>query len=164
MAVVLYPGSFDPPHNGHIDVINQALELFAEVVVAALYNPEKHTGLFTLEERIRLLEQLYGHTPHVRVIGFPGLAVDAAKSVGAIVLVKGLRNAADFDIEQQMAQTNFAVSGIRTIYVPCAPEHSYISSRFVREIAQYGGDVSAIVPELVESELRLRFPLKGDRR
>ena len=160
---VLYPGSFDPPHNGHIDIVNQAVEIFGEVVIAAMYNPEKHSGMFTLDERLGLLEQIFGHTKKVKVVAFPGLAIDAATAVGAGVIVKGVRNAGDFDIEQQMAQTNFAVSGVRTVYLPSDPSLSFISSRFVREIAQYGGDVSSMVPEAVSRELRLRFPQKGDR-
>lgn len=160
---VLYPGSFDPPHNGHIDIVNQAVQIFGEVVVAAMYNPEKHTGMFTLDERLGLLEEVFGKVKHVRVVAFPGLAIDAAASVGATAIVKGVRNAGDFDVEQQMAQTNFAVSGIRTVYLPSDPSMSFISSRFIREIAQYGGDVSSMVPVVVAKELKLRFPQKGDR-
>ena len=161
---VIYPGSFDPPHNGHVDIVQQAVDIFGDVVVAAMYNPEKHTGMFTLDERLGLLEQVFGKIKNVKVVAFPGLAIDAAAAVSATAIVKGVRNAGDFDIEQQMAQTNFAVSNIRTVYLPSDPALSFISSRFIREIAQYGGDVSSMVPPAVAKELKMRFPQKGEGR
>lgn len=149
----LYPGSFDPFHLGHLDVIQQSVELFGSVVVAVMHNPGKPTGLIDLEHRMDLARQCLAHLPTVRVQAHPGLAVDAARVENADFMVKGLRNTSDFDVEQQMAHTNFAVSGVRTVYLPCRSDHAFISSRFIREIAQYGGDVSSMVPEPVSAAL-----------
>jgi pantetheine-phosphate adenylyltransferase len=153
MATVLYPGSFDPIHLGHLDVIEQSVELFGDVIVAAMHNPSKPSGMFTLDERLELIEATVAHLPTVRVEAFPGLAVDAARGLGADFIVKGLRTGGDFEVEQQMAHTNFAAAGVRTVYLPCNPALVFISSRFIREIAQYGGDVSAMVPAPVVTAL-----------
>ncbi len=157
MATVLYPGSFDPIHIGHLDVIEQAAELFGSVVVAAMHNPSKPSGLFSLDERMAMIDEclvaLRAAGAEVCAEAFPGLAIDAAKACGADFIVKGLRTPGDFEVEQQMAHTNFTASGVRTVYVPCSPELGYISSRFIREIAQYGGDVSAMVPPSVLTHL-----------
>ena len=158
MATVLNPGSFDPIHLGHLDVIEQAMELFGDVVVAAMHNPSKPSGMFTLDERIAMIEESLeplraGGTGTVRVVAFPGLAVDAARSEHADFIVKGLRTGGDFEVEQQMAQTNYAAAGVRTVYVPCKPALVFISSRFIREIAKYGGDVTAMVPAAVVPQL-----------
>lgn len=150
----LYPGSFDPFHLGHLDVIQQAIELFGSVVVAVMHNPQKPSGLIDLGHRVELAKECLSHLADVEVRAHPGLAVDAALSESAHFIVKGLRNSTDFDIEQQMAHTNFAVSGVRTVYVPCRSDHAFISSRFIREIAHYGGDVSHMVPEPVRRALR----------
>lgn len=157
MATVLYPGSFDPIHLGHLDVVEQAAELFGDVVVAAMHNPSKPSGWFTLDERLAMIEssvaELRARGASVRVESFPGLAVDAAKRFGADFIVKGLRTGGDFEVEQQMAHTNHAAAGVRTVYLPCKPSLVFISSRFIREIAKYGGDVSAMVPPSVATEL-----------
>lgn len=158
MATVLYPGSFDPVHLGHLDVIEQAAELFGTVVVATMHNPAKPSGLFALDERMAMIDEslapLRAAGRMVRVEAFAGLAIDAARAVGADFIVKGIRSGADLDVEQQMAHTNFVASGVRTVYVPCSPERGFISSRFIREIAQYGGDVSAMVPPTVLVQLQ----------
>jgi pantetheine-phosphate adenylyltransferase len=158
MPVAMCPGSFDPIHRGHLDVIRQANELFGSVVVVTMFNPAKLSGLFDLEQRQAMITESLGEEfgsdqTTVTVASFPGLAIDAADAVGATVIVKGLRNAADFDIELQMALTNHSVSGIRTVFVPCRPDLSYLSSRFIREIAQYGGDVTHMVPASVARRL-----------
>lgn len=149
----LYPGSFDPFHLGHLDVIQQAVELFGSVVVAVMHNPGKPSGLIDLGHRVELAKACLAHVPHVEVRAHPGLAVDAAITESATFIVKGLRNATDFDVEQQMAHTNFAVAGVRTVYLPCRSDHAFISSRFIREVAHYGGDVSHMVPEPVRRAL-----------
>lgn len=157
MATVLYPGSFDPIHLGHLDVIEQAAELFGDVVVAAMHNPSKPSGMFTLDERMAMIDEcvepLRAAGRQVRVQAFPGLAVDAATAVAADFIVKGLRTPGDFEVEQQMAHTNHLAAGVRTVYLPCSPDRGFISSRFIREIAQYGGDVSQMVPTAVQAHL-----------
>lgn len=158
MTTVLYPGSFDPIHLGHVDVVGQAAALFGSVVVAVLHNPEKESGLFPAEERVAMASEALAGIGSVTVTARPGLAVDAARDLGADFIVKGLRSASDFDVEQQMAHTNLCVSGVRTVYLPCAPEFGYISSRYVREIARMGGDCSSMVPAPVAVALAARFP------
>jgi len=159
MATVLYPGSFDPLHLGHLDIIEQASRLFGKVVVAILHNPEKHGGVFSVDERIALIQTALesAKVKNVEIHAFPGLAVDAARVVQADFMVKGLRNSGDFEIEQQMAHTNFAVAGIATVYLPCSPAYTSVSSRFIREIAQYGGDPSSLVPANVAHALKELF-------
>lgn len=153
MSVALYPGSFDPIHLGHLDVIEQALELFGSVVVVTMHNPAKPSGAFSLAERQEMIAESLQGWSNVRVESHPGLAIDAASQFGADVIVKGLRSATDFDVEQQMALTNHRVGGVRTVFVPASPELSFISSRFIREIALYGHDLSSLVPGPVASRL-----------
>ncbi len=158
MATVLYPGSFDPLHLGHVDVIEQSVALFGRVIVGVMHNPTKPSGMFTLEQREEMIRASISYLPSVKVMAFEGLAVDAVKQVKAAFIVKGLRTGGDFEVEQQMAHTNHAVSGVRTVYLPCKPALVSISSRFIREIAQYGGDVTSLVPAPVASELAQLFP------
>lgn len=158
MSTVLYPGSFDPFHLGHLDVVAQAADLFGDVVVAVMHNPDKPSGLFSSDDRVRLARESCAHLSGVRVDKFPGLAVDAARTIGADFIVKGLRTPGDFEIEQQMAHTNFSVAGVRTVYVPCDPALGHISSRFIRDIAQYRGDTSSLVPANVVQALNNLFP------
>ncbi len=153
----MYPGSFDPLHLGHVDVIQQAHELFGEVVVVVMHNHTKTSGLFPVEQRIELAEHALAHLAGVTVVAQTGLAVQAAQQTGVDFIVKGLRNSGDFEIEQQMAQNNHAVTGIRTVYLPCAPELGYVSSRFVREIAKYGEEIGHLVPANVADALRTVF-------
>ena len=151
---VLYPGSFDPIHLGHIDLIEQAHELFGSVVVAIMHNHAKTGGLFSVEERVELARTALAHLDGVNVVDQTGLAVQAALRTEVDFIVKGLRNPGDFEIEQQMAHNNHAVTGVRTVYLPCRPELGYISSRFVREIAKYGGSIDHLVPAHVAEALR----------
>ena len=157
MSRVLYPGSFDPIHNGHVEIVEAAVSLFGTVVVAVITNPQKSTSLFDLVERTELIEQALAHLSTVEVASFEGLTVDAARGLRCDFIVKGLRSASDFEIEMQMAQTNFAVAAVRTVFVPSASEHGYLASSFVREIARFGGDVSALVPAAVNRRLKERF-------
>jgi len=142
----LYPGSFDPFHNGHLDVVEQSVELFGSVVIAVMHNPQKPSGLIDLDRRVDLVRACVAHLPTVKVAAHPGLAVDAARAEQVNFIVKGLRTPGDFEVEQQMAHTNYSVSGVRTVYLPCRPSQSFISSRFIRDIAQHQGQVGHLVP------------------
>lgn len=151
--VALYPGSFDPFHLGHLDVVEQARELFGSVVVAVMHNPQKPGGLIPLDERVGLVRASVAHLDGVVVAAYPGLAVDAARSSGAHFIVKGLRTNSDFEVEQQMALTNHSVSGVRTVFVPSRPDLSFVSSRYIRDIAHFGGQVGHLVPAPVANAL-----------
>lgn len=157
MATVLIPGSFDPLHLGHIDVVDQAVELFGDVVVGVLVNFDKPSGMFAPDERVRLAEASLADRSTVTVRSFGGLAVQAAADVGADFIVKGLRTPADFDIEQQMAHMNQSVTGIRTVFLPCRAEFGFVSSRFIREIAANGESVDHLVASPVAAALADRF-------
>lgn len=149
----LYPGSFDPFHNGHLDVVEQSVELFGAVVIAVMHNPQKPSGLIDLGRRVDLVRACVAHLPTVKVAAHPGLAVDAARAEQVNFIVKGLRNPGDFEVEQQMAHTNYSVSGVRTVYLPCRPGQSFISSRFIRDIAQHHGQIGHLVPGPVAAAL-----------
>ncbi len=153
MSIAFVPGSFDPMHLGHLDVVDQALEVFGAVVVGVLHNPSKPSGLFTPDERVALAEQTVGDRQNVTVGAFSGLAVQAAAAAGADIIVKGLRTTNDFDIEQQMAHNNVALTGIRTVFVPCRPDLAYISSRFIREISAQGVSIDHMVVPAVSAAL-----------
>jgi len=148
----MYPGSFDPLHLGHLNIVEIASSIFDEVVVVTMQNPEKKSFL-SLEAREDLLKSSFSHLSNVSTANSSGLVVNAAVDLEATVIVKGLRSTGDFEIEMQMAQTNKTVAGVETIFIPSEPAHSHISSRFIREIATLGGDVSALVPESVASLL-----------
>lgn len=149
------PGSFDPVTNGHVDVINRAAALYDELVVAVLVNPGK-AGFFPVEERMELLRDSVAHLPNVRVDSFQGLLVDYCRANDIPVIVKGLRAVSDFEYELQMAQMNRELAGIDTLFVPTAPQVGHIASSLVKQIATFGGDVSRLVPELVDDRLRER--------
>ena len=153
MRTALYPGSFDPFHNGHLEVVEQAARLFDEVVVAAMVNPGKAGSLFSLDERQKMIVASVSHLRNVRIASFEGLTVDAARDLGAALIVKGLRTTSDFESEMQMAQMNHSLSGIRTVFVPTAAGSSFVASSLLREITRLGGDVSHLVPSPVASAL-----------
>lgn len=154
MTKVLYPGSFDPFHNGHRELVETVAYLFDEVVVAAIRNPGKSESLFTLEEREEIIEEALAHLENVSVMHFSKLVVDVARDVGANFIIKGLRGTTDFDAEMTQAQVNLAVSGVHTLFVPSASANAFIASKYVREIARFGGDVSTMVPEGVVRRLK----------
>lgn len=151
------PGSFDPVTNGHLDVLERASLLFDEVVVAVLVNRSKK-GLFSVEERIELLTGATSHLPNMRVTSFHGLLVDFCAAESIPVVVKGLRAVTDFDYELQMAQMNHRLSKLDTLFVATNPEHSYLSSSLIRDVAMFGGDVSELVPPVVAQRLAQRLP------
>jgi pantetheine-phosphate adenylyltransferase len=157
VTTVLYPGSFDPFHNGHRELVETAAYLFDEVVIAAMRNPQKGEPLFTLDERKAMIEESLAHLDNIRVVHFAKLVVDVAKDVSADFIVKGLRAVVDFDNEMAQAQVNLNVSGVHTVFLPSASASSAISSKYIREIARFGGDVSSMVPDPVARRLRKKF-------
>jgi pantetheine-phosphate adenylyltransferase len=157
MVKVLYPGSFDPPHNGHLEIIEQASGLFDQVVVAAMRNPQKGEPLFSLAERQAMIEESITHLENVEITQFSSLVVDLAQEIGADFILKGPRGVSDFEAEFTMAQMNRAVSGIPTLFLPSTSEASYIASKYIREISRFGGDVASMVPQAVAHRLKDRF-------
>jgi pantetheine-phosphate adenylyltransferase len=157
VTIALIPGSFDPVHNGHLEVIERASRLFDEVIVAALRNPQKSQPLFDLDERKEMLEEALAHMDNVRIVSVSTLLVNVAEDVGASAIVKGLRAVSDFDNELQMAQMNRKLSGVETLFIASSSEHSFIASRLLREVARFGGDVTAFVPKVVAVRLQEKF-------
>ncbi|PKQ30969.1 MAG: pantetheine-phosphate adenylyltransferase [Actinobacteria bacterium HGW-Actinobacteria-2] len=149
------PGSFDPITNGHLDVITRAASIFDEVLVAVGQNSTKQY-LFSQDERVELVRASTAHLPNVRVEQLHGLLANYVNDVGGRVLIKGVRFAADFEFELQMANLNAVVGAVETLILPAASQWSTLSSSMVREIAVHGGDVSAFVPDVVAAKIRLR--------
>lgn len=157
MTVALFPGSFDPFHNGHLEVVERAGQLFDEVVVATLRNPQKAEPLFNLDEREEMLRDSLGHLDNVRMVSVATLVVNVARDIGATAIIRGLRAVSDFENELQMAQMNRQLSGIDTLFIPTSSTTSFVASRLLREVARYGGDVSAFVPKAVAVRLEKKF-------
>jgi len=151
--IAVCPGSFDPITHGHLDVIGRAAALFDEVVVGVGQNPAKHY-LFTPAERLELVRETTAGLANVTAEPLSGLLVDFARAHGAGVVVKGIRFASDFDFELQMAHMNAAIGAVETVMLPASSVWSTLSSTMVREVASYGGDVSAFVPEVVARRIR----------
>jgi pantetheine-phosphate adenylyltransferase len=156
-VVAIYPGTFDPPTNGHLDLIQRGARIFDELIVAVLRNSEK-TPLFTVEERQEMLRECTGQWHNVRVESFEGLLVDYARSLGAQAVLRGIRAVSDYEYELQMAWMNRKLDpSLETIFMMPAGAYSYLSSRLVREIAALGGALVGMVPTSVDSRLRARL-------
>jgi pantetheine-phosphate adenylyltransferase len=157
MKRAIYPGSFDPVTNGHLDVVERARKLFDEVIVAVAHNDEK-LPMFSLEERLDLLTQTAGKIDNVRVAQFDGLLVEFARTEKAHAVIRGLRAVSDFEFEFQMALMNRKLeNNLETIFLMPKEEYTYLSSRLVKEIARLGGDVSKFVPAIVTTALSKKF-------
>lgn len=154
MTKALCPGSFDPPTNGHIDVIERSIRIFDSVLVAVVANPSKQP-MFSAAERLGMIEEAFGD--RVEVDSFDGLLVDYARSQGVDVVVKGLRAVSDFDYELQMAQMNRTLADVETVFLPTNPEWSYLSSSLVREVARLGGAYGGLVPSHVAAAIEERL-------
>ena len=160
MRRAVCPGSFDPVTHGHLDVIGRAATLFDEVVVGVGVNASK-SRLFTPDERLDMLRRACADWGNVRVAGFTGLLTDFCRAEGISAIVKGLRAVSDFDYELQMAQMNASLTDVQTVFMPTSPEWSFLASSLVKEIAQFGGDVSGLVPDYVNQALIDRFEARG---
>lgn len=153
----LFPGTFDPPTSGHLDLIRRAARLFERLTVVLAANPQKHE-LLPAEERLELLRAITGDLGNVAVERFDGLVVEACRQLGAGVLVRGLRHTGDFDYEAQMARTNAALAPeVETVFLVAAPSHVHVSGTLVRQVATLGGDASKLVPPAVGRALGARF-------
>ena len=156
MRRVVCPGSFDPVTNGHLDIISRASAVYDEVVVAVVLNPSK-IPMFTADERVEMLRDVLKDRPNVTVAQFEGLTVDFCRANDISAIVKGLRAVSDFDYEMQMAQMNYSQAGVETMFVTTNPLYAFLSSSLVKEFAKYGGDVTGLVPEIVNSRLSSRL-------
>lgn len=154
MLRAVYPGSFDPVTNGHLDIIRRSRCLADELIVGVLNNKAK-TPLFSVEERVKMLEEMAKNMTGVKVVPFEGLLVDFAKEMSAGIVVRGLRAVTDFEYELQMAQTNNKLSPeLETVFLTTSLEYSYLSSTIVKEVAAFGGDISQFVPETIERRIQ----------
>ncbi len=157
MRKAIYPGSFDPPTNGHLDMIKRSSQMVDELIVAVLKNNTKNP-LFSVEERVTMIEKLTQSFPNVSVRSFDGLTADFARENGATIVVRGLRAVTDFEYELQIAQTNHVINdNIDTIFLVSNLRYSYLSSTIVKEVASYGGDISNFVPEEIKDQIYRKF-------
>jgi pantetheine-phosphate adenylyltransferase len=160
-VIAVYPGTFDPITNGHLDIISRGVRLFDDIILAILRNPDKEP-LFPLEERMEILSSVVVRLPNVRVESFDGLLIDYARSRGARVIVRGLRALSDFEYEYQMALMNQRLGpDIDTFFMMPSEAYSYVSSRLVKEVARLGGDVTGLVPPEVVARLKRRLAVMG---
>jgi len=148
MKRAIFPGSFDPITLGHVDIINRAIELFDEIVIAIGINTEKKY-LFPLEQRMSFIEATYKDNPKIKIQTYEGLTINYCKEIGANYILRGLRNPADFEFEKAIAQTNRNLSGIETVFLLTSASTAYISSSIVRDVYRHKGDISSLVPEAV---------------
>lgn len=156
MTTVVCPGSFDPVTLGHIDIIRRAADLFDDVIVCVVANPNKQ-GTFTIDERKALIDEVCADIAGVRVDSFYGLLVDYCRDQGATAVIKGLRDSTDYDYELPMAHMNRSIAEIDTVFLPTRPDLSFVSSSLCREVTRLGGDVSHLLPDAVATALRQRL-------
>ena len=162
MLRAVYPGSFDPVTYGHMDIINRSCKIVDELIVGVLCNKAK-MPLFSVEERVKMLEEVTKDLKNVRIVPFNGLLVDFAAKMDADLIIRGLRAITDFEYELQMSQTNHKLEpNVETMFLTTSIEYSYLSSTTVKEIAAFGGDLSQFVPEAVAVELRKKMSTKGE--
>ena len=158
MLRAIYPGSFDPVTFGHLDIMTRACNIVDELIIGVLRNKAK-MPLFSVEERVKMLEEVTCNLPNVRIIPFEGLLVDFAKELDAKVVIRGLRAITDFEYELQMAQTNQKLqSDIEKLFLTTSLDYSYLSSTTVKEVAAFGGDISQFVPEAVADRMKDKMP------
>jgi pantetheine-phosphate adenylyltransferase len=161
LRICVCPGSFDPVTYGHIDIIERASKIFDKVIVVVSKNSEKN-ALFSMDERERFLKETCSHIDNLEIDSFSGLLVDYMKTKKASVIIKGLRAVSDFEYEFQMALMNRTLNdGVETLFMMTSHEYSYISSSLVKEVAQYGGDLNGLLPDLVRKELYKRYHIGG---
>ncbi|KPJ53851.1 phosphopantetheine adenylyltransferase [candidate division TA06 bacterium DG_24] len=161
MKVAIYPGAFDPVTNGHLDVIERSARLFERLIVAVAINQEK-TSLFSLDERVEMLREVTGQWPNVEIDSFEGLLTEYARAKGAVAVIRGLRAISDFEIEFQMALMNRHLEpSVETLFLMASEQHSFLSSRIVKEVMSLGGDGSEFVPAVVERRLREKLGAGG---
>ncbi|KXO90528.1 pantetheine-phosphate adenylyltransferase [Tsukamurella pseudospumae] len=156
MSKACCPGSFDPMTNGHLDIFRRAARIFDELVITVVVNPNKQ-GMFSIDERIALIEENVADLPGVTVDRWTGLLVDYARDNGVACILKGLRNSTDFDYELPMAGMNMHLTGVETAFLTTAPRYSYVSSSLVKEVAKLGGDVSELIPPNVQTALAAKL-------
>jgi len=152
----IYPGTFDPITNGHINVIKRAIPLFDKLIIAVAMNPAKNT-FFSFDERLNLVKEATKDIKNVEVLGFKGLIVDFAKKVKSNVIVRGLRAISDFEYEFQMALSNYKIAKVETVFLMTSLEYSYVSSTLIKEISLLGGDISYFVPKIIISAIKRKI-------
>lgn len=153
MRAAIYPGSFDPITNGHLDIITRGSKLFDKLIVGVLVNIDKK-GLFSIDERVELIKRVTAHLPNVEVISFNGLLVDLAKKYNSHIILKGLRAVSDFEYEFQMALMNSQLdSDIETLFMMTSAEYSYLSSSSVKQVAKFGGNISGLIPNEIMNDI-----------